>query len=57
MWFHWLLKPPEQACVHATGVLGMEIPHGPEYICLAVMVLVGMGIVAIAFYFGFWGRK
>jgi hypothetical protein len=35
----------------------MDVPHGPEYICLGGILLVGLIIVVISLYFGFWGRK
>ena len=54
---HLLLHAFAHPCLRADRVLGLEVPHGPEYICLSVMVLVGMGIVVISIYFGFWGRK
>jgi hypothetical protein len=35
----------------------VPLAQGPEYFCLAGMLLVGAVIVVISFYFGFWGRK
>jgi len=52
MLLHSLIAP-----VRAGGVLGTDVPHGPEYICLAGILVVMMLIVVISFYFGFWGRK